>query len=117
MIIMNYNIKILGMGYQDKYQSNVIICDMCDNVIFNGCTYNGMINLCLNKGELYKIKANSYRGNFNKVFIAGDNSNIYLSYNVCMNNVRNSNLSTFILTDENYEGLPIMEGEIILSQQ
>ena len=34
-----------------------------------------------------------------------------------MSNVRNSNLSTFILTDENYEGLPIMEGEIILSQQ
>lgn len=114
---MNYNIKILGMGYQDKYQSNVIICDQCDNVIFNGCTYNGVINLCLNKGEVYKIKANSYRGNFNKVFIAGDNCNIYLSYNVCMNNVSNTNTATFILTDANYEGLPIMEGEIYLWQQ
>lgn len=114
---MNYNIKILGMGYQDKYQSNVIICDQFDNVIFNGCTYNGIINLCLNKGEIYKIKANSYRGNFNKVFIAGDNCNIYLSYNICMNVTNGPNATTFILTDANYEGLPIKEGEIYLWQQ
>ena len=38
-------IKFLGLGYNEFYQAYVEIYDLDNNLIYEGCTYNGLLKI------------------------------------------------------------------------
>ena len=112
MVKINITLKFLGTGYNDYYQASVKIYDYNNCIVYDGISYNSIVNVCLDKGCVYKVYAvlfgyyliaSIYVGN-EDVFIF--NFNPFIEYRTV----------TFLLTDYNYYNLPIMEGEILLGK-
>lgn len=107
------NIKILrfiGAGYNNTYQVKIKIYHN-NELIFEGITYNGKIEVCLKENEIYKIETCF----LNKI------TSTYLY-------VRKKSIYTFILEHTLYKtitislvdfyyNLPIKRGEIFLWQR
>lgn len=104
---MKVKLFFLGLGYKNYNQANVKIYD-CNNLIYEGLTYNNILELCLEKDKIYTLKAISN----NRIIY----TNFYTnrdSYIFNFNNLDNS--ITFILKDD--YGYPIERGELILWQK
>ena len=109
-------LKFIGVGIKDNCQAHVIIYDKYSNIIYDGLTYNGILNISLKNNRAYKLIATTNNDIISTIF--------YVTYNKCeykfifnrsiYNNP--SNIITFLLTDYNYNNLPIEKGELILWQ-
>lgn len=105
--IMNeYIIKIVGMGYKDNYQAKIDIYDINNNLIESKKTYNGICNVCLNKNKIYKVYISSFIGNMVRYFFTNQKEFIFF---YCF-----EKRIIFTLTDQFYNNLPIMKGELFL---
>jgi len=107
-------LKFIGTGYKDIYQANIKIYDMNNKLIYDCYTYNGYINIYLKECCYYKVNAT-----LNDEILNGA---IYINkdmYTFIFNRsyISNSTITTFILTDYNYNNLPIEKGELILWQR
>ena len=105
-------LKFIGTGYKDKYQANINIYDMNNNLILECTTYNGYINICLKEYCYYKV--------ISKIDNEILNGVIYINqdiYTFIFNRSYIPTITTFILTDYNYDNLPIEKGELILWQR
>ena len=109
---MNINMIFIGTGYKDIYQAYIKIYDINNNLITECYTYNGCINICLNKNSYYKIIARLDNDILNGVIYTNQTL-----YKFIFNRSYISNITTFILTDYNYYNLPIEKGELILWQK
>ena len=104
-------LKFIGTGYKDIYQANIKIYDI-NNKLINECTtYNGYINICLKKCCYYKIKATLNNDILNGVIYI--NQDLY-TFVFNRSYISIPTITTFILTDYNYNNLPIEKGELIL---
>ena len=101
-------LKFYGLGINHRYQAEVLIYDNKE-LIYEGKTYNGYLNVCLKNHHYYKIKA----------IACGDiiNSGIYVNKTIYTFSFKRAqilnNTITFILTDT-YYNLPIEKGFVIL---
>lgn len=113
-IIKKVTFIFIGTGINNKYQACVYIYDSCNRLVYKGKTKNGKLVLYLKKHEVYKLKAISLGEMIYTNFITTRskyvfvfNRSIYIP----------SRTITFLLTDANYNNLPIEKGEIILWQR
>ena len=100
-----------GLGINNKNQANILLYDEFNNLIYDGQTYNGILNICLKKG-LYKLIANTCNERIEKYIYI--NNNKYVFY--FKRSIINNNSITLILTDY-YYNLPIEKGELIIWQK
>ena len=116
--IKNVILNFIGTGIKDQYQADVYIFDCSNNLLYQRRTYNGKIFLCLKENMVYNIIAKSYNNVIKAVFYIKKNKNEYIFFfNRCfIKENDNSNLRTitFLLTDANYNNLPIEKGEMVL---
>ena len=108
----------MGLGYYDKCQACIKIVNNCNKCVFEGKTYNGRINACLNVNQCYYINVFFFGGKIKKkIFI----SYLLDKYTIILPNAlvrqRLNNNITFLLTDRNYLNLPIESGEVMLWQR
>lgn len=115
MKLRNVNIRILGTGISNICQACVSIYDSCGNLVYEGLTCNGCISIELKMYKGYIIIIKSYAGVRKEIFYVDTCTTCYAfrAYEV---NRPEEDLVTFLLTDLNYENLPIQKGEIILWQ-
>lgn len=104
--------KFIGTGYNNKNQVKVKIYDN-NKKIFEGTTYNGIIEIDLKENKLYKIKAF-----FKNELIC---KNIYITKKckytfIFTHAIFNPRTITISLVDLYYD-LPIEKGEITLWQR
>lgn len=111
----NIKFKFIDAGINNSFQYDVKLFDINDNLLYENATYNGEICFNLNEYCCYKIYAKSIKGTICKsIYISPYRSTIFLWNEILKNNPK---LITFILTDANYNNLPIMKGEIKLNEQ
>ena len=103
----------IGTGYKERYQSYIEIYDLNNKLIYEGYTYNGCISICLKNNTYYKIKAILDNDILNGVIYT--NQTIYKF--IFNRSYIPINITTFIVTDYNYNNLPIEKGELILWQR
>ncbi len=112
-------IKIIfsGVGCSSRYQVFVKIYDVNNILVFSGYTHKGFIIAELEVGEVYSIIATSYNDKLSGSFYLSKNKDKY--YFVLPSSIHEDNLNTitFLLTDYNYDNLPIERGELILWQE
>lgn len=102
---MKIKLIFLGLGYNDINQADVKIYK-CNNLIYEGLTYNNELKLCLEKDNVYTIKAISN----NRIIY----TSFYINSDTYIFNFNNNSV-TFILKDD--YGYPIERGELILWQK
>lgn len=109
---INTEIKFIGVGYNNNYQVNVIIYDDCNNIVYEGLTYNGKVCVNLNKNTIYKIEATFINEKIVRYIYTNS-----CEYAFWFNHSTISNKTiTFTLRDY-YYNLPIERGNIILWQR
>ena len=106
-------LKFIGTGYKNMYQVKIKLYDLNDNLVYEGTTYNGKINICLRFNCYYKLKIYTCNETVNNVLYVNKNNDIYT---YILNRAYMKKITTFILKDYNYN-LPIEKGEIILWQK
>ena len=109
---MNITIYFRGLGYYDVFQAKVLLYDSNGSLLYQGYTYNGEISLCLERDQVYQIKAFSCQEMIQSAFYVDSSCQSYRFYfprSICK-----SRLITFLLTDSYYENLPIEKGVIYL---
>ena len=106
---ININIKFLNVGYNNYYQVKVKIFDENNNIVFEGITYNGCIDICLIPYKKYIIKAKFLNEEINQCFYVYNHN--YIFY---FSNIYRRRTITFLLKDY-YYNLPIEKGVIILA--
>ena len=111
-LIKNIILKFLGTGLLDKYQANVIVFDK-NKTYYCGSSYNGEIQLSLEKNKAYNIYATFMNQVINAAFYV-TNQEIYIFY---FNNIIHipKRIINFQLNDLYYK-IPIMKGEILLGK-
>ena len=110
-------IRFLGLGVGDKYQACVRIYDTCNNLLCEGKTCNGKLELCLEENQMYKLYAIFMGEDMNKTFYVTNSNNIF---NFVFNKLIITcplRTITFLLTDANYTNLPIEKGKMVLWQK
>ena len=109
-------LKFIGAGINNFHQGNIRIYDINSNCIYSTKSYNGEIILLLKENSLYRIETDF--DNLIRTVYINEEQNTYdfVLSNIVICNNRN-NIITFLLTDQNYANLPIMNGEIILWQR
>ena len=106
-------IRFYGLGYDNKHQAYIKIYDVSNNLIYVGQTYNGQIDVLLNKYSLYHLIAE----------ICNDIIDIYFytnqeEYTFYFNRgVIKFRTITFLLTDYYYNNLKIERGDLIIWQK
>ena len=98
-------LNFLGLGYLDCFQADIIVYNRCNNIIYEGQTYNGEINLRLKYGEAYRARVRNNCNIINIVFYVGKSDSYTFGFN---NNI------TFKLVDYYYDNLPIERGDLWL---
>lgn len=101
--------KFIGLGWKNYHQANIQILDN-NSIIYNEKTYNGKINLCLEKNKAYTLIARLNNRVIRKVFLVDDKTNKFIF------SFYNYRIITFLLKDYFYN-LPIEKGELILWQK
>lgn len=107
-------IKFLGLGYNEFYQAKIKICDLNNNKIFEGKTYNGKIKICLKENNIYKLKAVSLNEKINTYFYVSKKDIYVFAFD--RTKIPINRIITFLLTDY-YYNLPIGKGELYLWQK
>lgn len=107
-------LKFLGLGYNEFYQANIVIYDSSDNLIYEGITYNGELEICLDANEAYKINAYSLNEIINTYFYVSNLDNYIFIFDRAKF-IKNQKI-IFLLTDY-YYNLPIEKGELYLWQK
>ena len=112
-------LRFIGVGYNNFYQAKVKVYDNNGCLIVSGTTYNGTITFCLRKNYMYNVEGTLFNERINKYFYINNNNNYYFVFNhaYMKKNIPSQNIITFLLTDSNYNNLPIAKGEIILWQK
>ena len=110
-------IKYYGLGIDNKYQASVIIYDSSNKEVYRGNTYNGLLNICLKKNNIYRLEA-VFMGEHisTNIYIGNNNCYSFRFKNSMLDDAENRNV-TFLLTDYYYDNLVIERGEIILWQR
>ena len=110
------NLYFLGLGYYCINQANVCIYDKSGRLVRNLKSYNGKVSTCLCEGCYYLV-AKSKCETINKVLDVNClNDNYTFIFRSAYMDI-NPRLATFILTDRNYDNLPIEKGNLILWQR
>lgn len=106
------NIEIIINGLIN--QSEILIYNSNNRLIYKSRTNNGRVNVCLREKEIYKITICSK--NMTKLFYLNSGCSFIMFYvNYCFNNnSENTRVRTFLLTDRNYKDLRIERGDIYL---
>ena len=108
-------IRFIGLGLKEQYQAHVIIYDNCHNLIFDGYTYNGYLSVILKSNQSYILQAFSLNDYISTIFYVNNNNCEYkFIFNRSIYTNTNIKTITFLLTDYNYNNLPIEKGELIL---
>ena len=107
-------IKFFGLGYKNNNQANILIYDEC-NLIYSGQTYNGELEINLNRNKIYRICAYVEDEMIDGVIYTNKDIHCF-SFNRSLIKVQEGRPITFILTDY-YYNLPIEKGELILWQE
>jgi len=110
--MINICLKFYNVGYNHYDQVKIIILDKCNNKIFEGKTYNGLINVRLKCYQTYKIIC--YYCNKTICTSIYPNPN-YINYFFNFNT--QNNIITLLLKDKNYKNLLIEKGKLILWQK
>lgn len=97
-------LRFIGTGYNNFYQAYIKIFN--DELVYEGKTYNGKINVCLKEG-LYKIEVYFLKKQIFYLFISKNKT-----YTLILDNALYKTI-TISLVDF-YYNLPIERGEIIL---
>ena len=98
---MNITIKIFG-PYSYAY---ITIYNSLNNIVYEEKLCDNKIDICLKKG-IYKIKINTPNKRLISSFYVDNNKYYYFYLN---------NNKTILLTDYNYNGLPIEKGLLFFS--
>ena len=109
----NIHLKFYGLGYNSSFQAFVRVYDDMNNLVYEGMTYNGKLNLDLYKGRYYKIVAEFLKETLIRFIYIGFLKTYIFIFDHAM--VNNGSI-TFLLTDY-YYNLPIERGELILWQR
>lgn len=113
-------LKFIGTGIEDNYQACVNIYDN-NNLLYERRTYNGKVIIDLRENKLYKMVATSINEIINtSIYVTKNNCKYIFKYNrSILQNYYSSDLRTitFLLTDANYNNLPIEKGELFLWQK
>lgn len=107
-------IRVLGLGYKDIYQAYIEV--YCNNQLIDEKeTNNGQIKVCLKNGNVYELKITINNILYKRNVYVTDDIDIYdiILFSNYINNIITRNI-TFLLTDLNYENLPIERGNLIL---
>lgn len=109
--INNVILKFIDLGIYDNYQANINIYDDCNNLIYQGRTYNGELHISLETNRVYLLVAYYCNKRIITAFYVSEFENKYvLSFN---KTAKNSRSITFLLKDANYNNLPIEKGRIL----
>lgn len=111
-------IRLMGLGICSNLQAYVCIYDECNNLIYEGSTFNGEVIFCAKCNSVYRLCASFYGEVINQAFYTSScNTPLIFAFEHSI--YRNNTLGnvTFLLTDYYYENLPIEKGEIILWQK
>ena len=113
------NLIFPGLGYRDINQASIYVYDKNGNLLLNKKSYNGRIEICLDTKQIYIVKAISNYETVNaSIYVNSfDNYNIAFPSSYVCNNSNDDNTITFLLTDFNYDNLPIEKGLIYLWQE
>ena len=107
-------LKFIGTGINDIMQACVNIYHNND-LICSKETYNGQLEMLLEENKVYRIFARTSKDIINGAFYVNTNYKYVFIFNssIYRNNIRTI---TFLLTDANYNNLPIQEGEMFIWQ-
>lgn len=105
---MNIKLKFFGLGIKDIMQAHVTIKNN-NKVVFDGYTYNGEVDICLNKYCAYKLYAYSFGEEITINFYVDGRCNYYFYFPRSILN----RIITFRLIDLNYN-MMIERGNLIL---
>ena len=116
--INSVELIFLGLGIKTFYQANVKIYDG-DCLIINKQTYNGRLQVCLKTNKKYLLKVIGPFGRMIRcIYIIPYQNKYYFGFsNAYISENRTSNVITLLLSDANYNNLPITKGEMILWQK
>ncbi|MBR1386121.1 MAG: hypothetical protein IJ568_04770 [Bacilli bacterium] len=111
-LIKNIILKFIGTGLLDNYQAHVKVFDN-EKTYYCGNSYNGEVQLSLEKNKVYRLYAVFRNQIVNSAFYVTDQK-IYTFY---FNNIIYipRRIVTFQLNDF-YYNIPIMKGEILLGK-
>lgn len=101
------NIKFIGLGINNNYQALVRIYDSDNNIVFDGVTYNGEIDVVLSKYSTYKLEARFFNEYIESYMYITKSKYVFI-FN---HSIYNRRTITFSLRDY-YYNLPIERGEI-----
>ncbi len=109
----NVYLKFYGLGYNSSFQAFVRVYDNMNNLIYEGLTYDGILNIYLKIGATYKVVATFLNETLIKgLYINRNDTYIFMFEHSMLKN----NSITFLLTDY-YYNLPIERGELLLWQR
>ena len=110
---MNIRLNFFGLGINNIMQAHIKVIND-GNIIFEGDTYNGYIDVCLKPFCVYKLIACSLNENIIiNFYVDCKRKNYYFYFPRSIY----KRIITFHLTDLNYPNLLIEKGEIILWQK
>ena len=102
-------IKFIGTGYNNHYQAHIKILNK-NILVYEGITYNGEINICLEEGIIYKIEVYFIKKEIYYLYISKNKKYTFVLDNALYKTI------TISLVDF-YYNLPIEKGEMILWQR
>lgn len=111
-------LQFIGTGIKNEFQAYVKIYDTCGNLLYQKNTYNGELIVNLEENKAYNLVAISYDEKIEVFFYITKNKRKY-TFVFARSIYERSAIRTitFLLTDANYNNLPIEKGEIILWQK
>lgn len=111
MVDINVCLKFLGTGFKNYFQARVKIFDSNNCLVYDGFSSDGIIRICLDRGCAYRVYAFLLNYYFvTTIYIVKQDLFTFNLSPLCNRTI------TFLLTDYNYDNLPIMEGELILGK-
>ena len=114
--IKNIELRFGGVGSGNRYQVKVIIYDVNGNLVFEGVTYNGRIRLPLCVTQGYCIEASFFQEEVHTNIYVSSTQSCYVFW-FPHSVISETETVNFLLTDQNYSGLAIERGELVLWQR
>lgn len=116
VIIKKVSLKFIGTGINNIMQASVDIYHN-NNLVYSKKTYNGNLEVFLEEGNPYKIIAKTSKDTLSGAFyVSANNLNFVFIFSSSIYRTDIKTI-TFLLTDANYNNLPIQEGEMFIWQK
>ena len=101
-----------------EYQACIHIYDKNKKLLYHKKTYNGKTTVYLKPNEAYRLIATSYNEKIDKLFYVDKKTKVItFIFNRSIYIPKKLRTIIFLLTDANYNNLPIEKGEMILWQK